>query len=357
MTDLEIVRRRLFNHSLSVSQFEKPEDVVKWLGAFQAQDYPGAKWALGLRAKGLKETAIEQAFNAGKILRTHLLRPTWHFVTPADIRWILALTAPRVNAVNASYYRKLELDDAVFSRSNAALAGALQGNNQLTRKVLGFVLQQAGIIASGIRFAYLLMRAELDGVICSGPRRGKQFTYALLDERAPKVKSLKRDEALAELTRRYFTSHGPAIIADFVKWSGLTTTDARAGLEMVKAEILHEEIEGKTYWFAANASAARRGSTAAYLLPAYDEYCVAYKDYSLTLDPVYYQQAILGNALVINGRSAGIWKRTFDEGAVVITSNPFSKLTDSENRALAAAARRYGEFLEMPVVMEGNPRT
>src|SRR5262245_46773541 len=203
MTVLEIVRRRLFNHSLSITRFEKPEDVVKWLGAVQAQDYSGAKWALGLRATGLKDVAIERAFNAGKILRTHLMRPTWHFVTPADIRWLLALTAPRVNAVSASYYRKFELDDNIFFRSNDALAKALQGNNQLTREVLRFVLQQAGIIAKGIRFAYLLMRAELDGVICSGARRGKQFTYALLEERAPGVKRPKRDEALAELTRRY----------------------------------------------------------------------------------------------------------------------------------------------------------
>jgi len=354
MTDLEIIRRRLFNHSLSISRFEKPEDVVKWLGAVQAQDYHGAKWALGLRATGLNDTAIEQAFNAGKILRTHLLRPTWHFVTPADIRWLLALTAPRINALSASYYRKLELDDAVFSRSNNAMAKALQGNNQLTRKVLRFVLQQAGIIVDNLRFAFLLMRAELDGVICSGARHGKQFTYALLDERVPRVKRLKRDEALAELTRRYFKSHGPAILADFVKWSGLTMTDARAGLEMVKSELLHEDLRDRTYWFAGKAPAVKRGAPAAYLLPAYDEYCVAYKDYTLTLDPIYYKQAILGNALVINGRSAGIWKRTFNNGAVVISSSPFSKLTATEDRALRAVARRFGEFLELPVVVEGR---
>jgi Winged helix DNA-binding domain len=351
MTDLEIVRRRLFNHSLSVPQFKKPEDVVKWLGAVQAQDYPGAKWALGLRAQGLKDTAIEQAFNTGKILRTHLLRPTWHFVTPADIRWMLALTAPRVNAISATYYRKLELDDAIFSRSNNALAKALQGNNQLTRQVLRFVLQQAGIIANNLRFAYLLMRAELDGVICSGPRQGKQFTYSLLAERAPKAKSLKRDEALAELIRRYFTSHGPATLADFVKWSSLTTTEARAGLESVRSELSHESVEGKTYWFAGNGPAVKRGAPVAYLLPAYDEYCVAYKDYSLTLDPVYYKQAILGNALVVDGRSAGIWKRTYKDGEVVITSWPFNKLTATEERALTSAARRYGEFLELPVTL------
>jgi hypothetical protein len=200
----------------------QPCDVVRWLVAVQAQDYSGAKWALGLRLQGSTEKNIEQAIADGSILRTHLMRPTWHFVTPADIRWLLALTAPRVHAVNAHMYRQLELDHSVFKRSNAALAKALREGQTLTRDELRGVLRKAGIAVDGnLRMSYLMMRAELDAIVCSGPRRGKQFTYALLDQGAPQPKTLHRDEALVELVRRYFISRGPATVQDFAKWSGL----------------------------------------------------------------------------------------------------------------------------------------
>ena len=225
-----LVRERLRNQSLAVSRLRTPGEVVAWLGAAQAQDYAGAKWALGLRAKGLTDAAVEQAFDEGAILRTHILRPTWHFVAPADIRWMLALSAPRVHAVNAYAYRTFELDAAVLARSRAALERALAGGRQLTRLELAKVLQRAGVQADGPRLAHVMMHAELDAVICSGARRGKQFTYALLEERAPRAKVLPRDEALAELTRRYFASHGPATLRDYVWWSGLTARDARAGM-------------------------------------------------------------------------------------------------------------------------------
>jgi hypothetical protein len=217
MTHLEIAHQRLHNQLISRQTFEKAGDVVGWLGAVQAQDYAAAKWAVGQRVQEATDVAIDRAFADGAILRTHVMRPTWHFVTPADIRWMLQLTAPRVNALNASYYRQRALDDDIFKRSNAILAKALQGGKQLTRTELASVLQQAGIATGDLlRLTYLMIRAELDGVLCSGARRGKQFTYALLDEQAPQAKSLERDEALAELTRRYFTSHGPATLQDFV---------------------------------------------------------------------------------------------------------------------------------------------
>ena len=165
---------------------EEPADVVGWLAAVQAQDYAGAKWALGLRLQGATDDEVERAFADGAVLRTHLMRPTWHFVTPADIRWLLALTAPRVHAANAFMYRKLELDSRRFQESRAALTRALRGDEHLTRDELRGVLQKAGVAADdGMRLAYLMMHAELDGVVCSGARRGKQFTYALMDARAP----------------------------------------------------------------------------------------------------------------------------------------------------------------------------
>src|SRR5712692_5433478 len=150
MTNLDIAQQRLYNQLITQPMFEKPEDIVRWLGAVQSQDYAAAKWALGLRMQGVTDDVIEQAFADGAIIRTHVMRPTWHFVAPADIRWMLALTAPRINAFNAYYNRKLELDDAVFRHSNVALAKALQGGKQLTRSELVSVLQQAGIAADNL---------------------------------------------------------------------------------------------------------------------------------------------------------------------------------------------------------------
>ncbi|MGH9883745.1 MAG: winged helix DNA-binding domain-containing protein, partial [Pyrinomonadaceae bacterium] len=292
ITSLDIASQRLRNQRLSSPHFKKPADVVKWLGAVQAQDYYGAKWALGQRMREATDEAIEQAFTEGTILRTHVMRPTWHFVAPADIRWMLKLTAPRVNATISSYYRKHELDQAVFRRTNKALANALKGGNHLTRDVLRKVVQQAGISTKGLRLVFMLARAELDGVICSGARRGKQFTYALLEERVPKTQALARDEALAELTLRYFTSHGPATVQDFAWWSGLTATDARAGLDMVQRHLFEEVIEGKPYWLSASMPTVKRASRVAHLLPTYDEYLIAYRDRTAALDPTYRKQAI-----------------------------------------------------------------
>ncbi|TMF51214.1 MAG: winged helix DNA-binding domain-containing protein [Chloroflexi bacterium] len=271
MTNLDIAHQRLHNQLIARHTFEKPSDVVQWLGAVQAQDFAGAKWALGLRIEGATDESIERAFADGTILRTHVMRPTWHFVSPADIRWMLALTAPRVNAANAYYYRRLELDEAIFTRSNAALVKALQGGKQLTRAELVSALRQAGIAADDLlRFAHIIMHAELDGIICSGARRGKQFTYALLEERAPQARTLERNEALAEFARRYFTSHGPATLQDFVWWSGLSAADARAGLAMVTSQLIHEDVDGQTYWFSTSSLPARDLTQTIFLLPNFE---------------------------------------------------------------------------------------
>ena len=283
------------------------------------------------------------------------MRPTWHFVAPADIRWLLALTAPRVHVANASMYRKLELDGALFKRSDAALARALRGGRQLTRDELRGVLQKAGIAADdGIRLAYLMMHAELEGLVCSGARRGNQFTYALLDERAPNARTLSREEALVELAGRYFMSRGPATVQDFAKWSGLTLAEARAGLEAVKARLRQEVVDGRTYWLPASKSAAKVASPAAWLLSIYDEYISGYKDRSaMGTARVGARLVALGNALayiiVIDSQIVGTWKRTRGKEGVTVETNLFNRLTRAENRALAIAAARYGDFLQCPV--------
>lgn len=356
MKSLDIVQQRLSNQHLAGNPLKTAPDLVAWLGAVQAQDYAGAKWAVGQRVLETDDTAVEQAFNAGAILRTHLMRPTWHFVAPADIRWLLELTAPRVNIVNGTMYRQLELDDRLFARSNQAIAEALVGGQFLTRAELGAVLSRAGITLQGLRLGYIIHRAELDAVVCSGPRRGKQFTYALLEERAPQAKRLPYDEALAELTQRYFTGHGPASLADFAWWSGLTKSQARAGLEMVKSNLIRETVGDQAYWLAPDLPLLKEPSPTAHLLPNYDEYLLSYRDTSPVLDPAHAHKIETGNPifahfLVIDGRIAGTWRRDFKKDTVTITLNRFVTLDEAQEEAVQAAAERYGKFIGLNVVL------
>ncbi len=358
MTNSTIAHQRLHNQHLAGVPFEKPQDVVQWLCAVQSQDYAGAKWAIAQRTKNTTDTELNQLFNDGTILRTHVMRPTWHFVMPADIRWMLKLTAPRVNAVSAYYYRKFELDEDVFRRSNAAIARALSGGKQLTRAELAQVLKGAGITASGIRLAYLILRAELDAVVCSGALRGKQFTYALLDDRVPHTKTFKRDEALAELTRRYFTSHGPALLQDYVWWSGLTVSEAKAGIEMASPHLTHEAIDGKTYWFASPAPTSQKKTPTVYLLPNYDEYLIAYKDHSPSFDASLVKESdhkdavLMAHIIVLNGNVVGGWRRTIKRAEVTLKTTLLVTLSKAEQAALRVASEHYGQFMGKSVTLE-----
>lgn len=358
-TKLDIARQRLANQHLTKPTLADPTDVVRRLGAVQAQDYSAAKWGVAQRTTGATDAIVEQALSDGTIIRTHVLRPTWHFVVPADIRWMLALTAPRVRALMAYYDRRLELTDAVFRRSNAALTKALKGGQHLTRGEIGRVLQRAEIDATGEqRVGHLLMRAELDALICNGPRRGKQFTYALLDERLPPAKPMRRDEALAELAARYFVTRGPATAQDFAWWSGLTVADARDGIHAIEATLAHATVEGKQYWFAAAGQAPIVANPTAHLLPNYDEYFIGYKDRSAVGNAV--RGTPLGDAnvvfarhvIMVNGQLVGAWKRTLTRNAVVVALNVVAPVRETERRAIAAAARRYGDFLGLPVTTQ-----
>ncbi len=353
---LDIVRYRLHNQLLSQTDITEPAEVVKRLGAVQAQDYAGGKWALGLRMRSATDTVLDQAFNEGKFLRTHILRPTWHFVTPQDIRWMLSLSAPRVHAVNGFMYRQQGLDREIIQKSYRVLENILEGNQHLTRTELGSAFEKAGIKnAEGMRLSYFMMSAELDGIICSGPRRGKQFTYSLLEERAPKVKLLGREEALAELTRRYFATRGLATLHDFTWWSGLTMAEAKEGMESVKSQFVSEEIDGKTYWYDSSISPVREKSPTAHLLPNYDEYFIGFKDRS-AIGEIVRQAGVSGddpsflaNVITLDGQLVGGWKRTLKKNAVQVEFMLVVDLTKAQQRAVEEAASRYGEFLQLRV--------
>jgi hypothetical protein len=282
------------------------------------------------------------------------MRPTWHFVTPADICWMLELTAPRVRMAMAHMDRQLGLDRGTIKKSNATLRKALQGNQQLMRSELAPILEKAGVTVEGYRLGQLMGHAELDGVICSGGRKGKQFTYALLEERAHKARNFQRDEALAELTRRYFRSHGPATLQDFVWWSGLTMMDARKGIEAVGSDFEKEILDRQAYWFAPFTSKKSR-SLRAYLLSNYDEYTVGYRDRSAIFDITHkgklsaFRESVLTQVILLDGEISGTWKRNVKKSKVIIELAPFTKLTKDYEQAVLSATQRYGAFLGLPV--------
>ena len=335
----DLFEQRLHNHRLSSTEFEQPADVVRWMGAVQAQVFHAAKWALALRMRDATSTSIEEAYDRGEILRTHVMRPTWHFVTPEDIRWLLELTAPRVNLRCGPNYRKYEVDDAVYKKARRGLVKALQGGKHVTRAELKAALNLAGIDANDtVRMAHIMLRAELEGLVCSGAMRGKQFTYALLEERVPAAPSIDREEALTRITVRYFTSHGPATVQDFVWWCGLTTADARRGIALAGDQLTKLTVTDAVYW--TGSLAKRANPVSANLLPEYDEYNVAYKNREL--HP-------LGPSVMLNGRILGSWTAEADHNSVSIHVTSSSALKRSEKQSIAKAAESYGAYLGSPV--------
>ena len=335
-----LLATRLRNQKLAKTDLHTPEDVVAWLGAVQAQDYAGAAWGLALRARNVTDADVESAFAAGRILRTHVMRPTWHFVLPADIRWMQALTGPRVKVINTAYCRKLGLDARVMTRARNVIERALIGMC-LTREELSAALRRARINLKGQPLAHLLADAELDASICSGPRRGKQFTYALVAERAPQAKVRPREEALAELTRRYFQSHGPATVRDFAWWSGLTMKDAREGIALTKSEVLAEPPGPDSV------------PSANHLLPNYDEYLIAYRDRGAVVDSARTRNLGIFTSIeyphhvIFDGRLAGSWRRTIGSKGVTLDVKLYRKAEKRDAQVLAAEANRYGRFLQL----------
>jgi hypothetical protein len=356
---LDICGQRLANQHLTKQTLENAGEIVQLLGAVQAQDYSAAKWAIAQRTRGATDSDVEKEINDGAILRTHVLRPTWHFVAPRDIRWMLKLTAPRVKAALAFYDRKLELDATVLRRCRAALTKALKAGKHLTRTELARALTKAGVRADGTqRLAHLMMHAELDGHICSGARRGKQFTYALLEERVPEAEELDRDAALYELARRYFATRGPATEDDFAWWSGLTRAEAKRGAEIAESALEHAIIGGRKYWFVQSPRTTKPKSPFAHLLPNFDEYFIGLKDRTAMQSKLSAAgftgklDGLSGHIATIDGQAVGGWKRSFEGKSAVVVLKPLTRLSDAEHRAIARQVDRFGKFLELPARLE-----
>jgi hypothetical protein len=349
MFSQDIAKLRLRNQHIAGDNLKTPEEVVAWMGAIQAQDYAMAKWGIGVRLPGATEAAIEMAIDEGKILRTHVLRPTWHMVAAADLGWMMDLTGPRLRGVLNANNKRMELTEAVFGKCNKIIARAL-GEQHMTRKELMVVLGQHRIATDDLRSSHIMFRAEIDGVVCSGVRVGKENSYALFEERVLPSKIIDRNEAVGELFKRYISSHGPATLHDFVWWSGLTLTDARMGLEENKRGLDSIDKDGKTWWFADEQSDVKLNRNTVHLLPAFDEYMVSYKDRSAALHDDHFSNAISSNGIfrpiiVVNGKVVGVWKRSVGKEKVVVDPVFFEGVSVPAKGALEKALQAYGRFL------------
>lgn len=345
------MRRRLQNQRLIGKPFAKPKDVVAFHLAMQSQDYGGAKWAVGQRCASATDAQLDAAFDAGKIVRTHVLRPTWHFVAPADARWLLELSAPRIRAFSAPYFRKHGLDPAALKKSRRVLEKQLLGR-QLSRDELGAALAAAGLPIQGEALAYQLIAAELDAVVISGARQGKQHTYRLFEERIAPAPPRGREEALAELSWRYLESHGPALPQDLAWWAGLTVADAKRGIAACASKLETAKVGEKTYWFTPTRSAAF-APPVVHLLPNYDEQLIAYRfrgnmvDASLSERVGPGEGVFDGHLLLVDGLLVGAWRRELEKGRVNLAVTLLRKLNAGEKRELQAAAERYARFLNL----------
>jgi len=321
------------------------------MGAMQAQDYNMVKWALGIRLPGSRLGTIEDAIEDGSIIRTHLLRPTWHFVAAEDLRWMLELTTPHIKSAMRSRLKQLGLSKSVLTKSKRVIERALSDGKQITRKQLVADLENAGFENTDNRASHLLINAELDGLICSGATQGNQYTYVLLEERIPTLgKKLNRDEALRALAHRYFTSHGPASLKDFAWWSGLPVADARSALDKIKADFRSVKFKSVLYWFGDSENFQITNAGSVHLLPAYDEYLISYKTRSVSMAENAEEKAISNNGLfrpvvVVDGQVAGTWKRSKQHSKVNIEVQFFTKPNKTVAKQTEQAAHRYADFL------------
>lgn len=357
-----IAFRRMRNSRLTGTPFAAPDEAVRWHGAMQAQDYGPAKWSIGQRAANLVDEDLDRALAAGSIVRTHALRPTWHFVARDDVRWVLALTGPRVHQNNRSRFRALGLDEQTLSRCEGLIVSALEGGNHLTRDAIAAILDGAGVDRAGQRLPHILLHCELTAAICSGVVVDKQQTYALFDERVPSRHRFDRDVALVELVRRYLTSHGPGTVQDLRWWSSLTAADIKRALDMLGSEVRGKSIDGLTFWSMASDAGRPPSGRGAHFLQAYDELVVGYTQSRFFGDPrvgaaraAWKDRSLPNGVVLLNGRVAGHWRRTIAKDSLRIKVLSYQDPKRSDARSLEAATADLGRFLGRRASLEVAP--
>jgi hypothetical protein len=343
MTLHELSLIRLYNQQVLEQDENNPHDLVSFMGAMQAQDYAMAKWAVGTRLPGATNKSVQAAIDSGAIIRTHVLRPTWHFVSATDAAWMLELTAPHIKRSLQARHRELELTPAALKKSIRIIEKVLSGGRHLTREEIVSKLEAGKTETHDQRIHHILLMCELDRIICSGAINGKKNTYGLFAERVVTSKKLTRDEALMKLAAKYFRSHGPATIADFIWWSGLPVADARKALEMVKHDLNSQKIDTQNYWFSGLPGAKRPEKDSIFFLPAFDEFIISYKDRSACLTVKNRSTTISSNGIfrpviVLNGQVIGLWKRATLKNKIVIEPEFFSQQSIKRNKDLAKLA-------------------
>ena len=379
----DVVRIRLASQQLRAPVAATTDDSLKNLLAVQAQEFPYARWSLAQRTVGATADDVEQAVADGRILRTHILRPTWHFVHRDDLPWLRALSAPRLQQANAGTYRRTGIDSEVAAKSAAVLAAAVADGGHRTREQLATDLQRAGFAAKGLGLAYLIMHAEISGVLTSGvPVRSAsgslRQTYAAFDERVQGAPSgnpvLSKEESLAALAVRYFRSRGPATVKDCADWSGLTMTDVRLGLALgLEADptvLETSTIDGVPFYFrAADDQPPGRPSPPIDLVQCYDEYIMGYsisRHYFGGTAPVFPLHDAPMHVVLRDGRMAGSWRHSFvrtgSAGRRCELEVRLSRTVDGSgdeamNQALDQSVERYGDFLCMPTSLRSADRS
>ena len=345
-----IAYERLKHLQLTQHPSKTVPQLVRSLCALQAQDFGMARWAVGARLPGVLEKQVLQAYNKGQILRAHVLRPTWHFIAAEDIYWLLAVSAERIKMRMRSNDRLLELNEKIFAKSTAAIEKLLQAGRHYTREEIADQLLKYKIRCDENRLSHILMRAELEAVVCSGPMQQNKLTYTLLKKRVPRSKELDMNTALALLATRYFSSRGPATLQDFSWWSGLAIGLARQALESVKSKLLSEKTGGAEYWFADTATTAHPTKKSVLLLPAFDEFIVSYTDRSATLARHHLAKVLTKNgifypAILIDGQTVGIWKRKLASSHLIVEANLFKPVIRPVKKKLEDAAAALGHYL------------
>ena len=351
-TAADFLRTRLQIQRLTGTPFRSAADAVRFFGAVQSQDLHGAKWSLGMRVQDATDAALDAAIGAGKIIRTHVLRPTWHFVAPEDLRWMLALSAPQVKRSLSYQYGALELDDKLFRRTFRILEQGLAGGAQLTRPEVAALLARGKITGDGRRIAHILMEAELAGIICSGAPKGKQQTYALVEEWVAPGPAYARSEAIHELARRFFTSHGPATWKQFAWWSGLTRRETLEALEMLKPELECDSIDG-VEWLSPPSRSTRNQRPATLLIPEYDELLTGWAEVGIPRSIADRRKGRPTNTfdrpVLHDGTWVGTWRRTIGNRRVTLEVERFGTWTRAMEKGVREAAERYAAFVGVPV--------
>ena len=344
---------------LTGEPFPTPVDVVRHHLAMQAQEYGPAKWSIGQRSTGLADADLDRAVDDGAIVRTHILRPTWHFVAREDLRWLMALSGPRVQQGIAGRYRRLGLDAKSLDRATKLIVRELDGGVRRTRDQLAEVLDRSRFDRAGQRMPHILMHGELELVIGSGGLDGKKQTYVLLDGRLPSGRPLARDEALRELVRRYLGSHGPSSQKDLSWWSGLTIGDLRRALTDLGDEVRSEEADDLTLWSLSSADPRPPAPRGAQLLQTYDELVVGYTESRFAGDDkaelaraAWMERSLPTGLLLLGDRVGGHWRRTFERGGVRIDAHLYDEPTAAEAKAVNAAAARFGRFVGLIPTVE-----